>query len=125
MEFINPSRGYSDGVKAGSRLYVAGQVAYAPDKPVVVGKTIVEQFDIALGRVVSIVRRAGGRPDQIAKFTIFTKNLKAYKKNLKKLGAAYQKHMGRHYPAMSCVEVKDLFDAGALVEIEAIAELSV
>jgi len=32
--------------------------------------------------------------------------------------------MGRHYPAMSLVEVKSLVDANAVVEIEATAVIS-
>ncbi|MCZ7678590.1 MAG: RidA family protein [Sandaracinaceae bacterium] len=41
----------------------------------------------------------------------------------KAIGAAYRERMGRHYPAMALVEVKDLLEEGALVEIEATAVL--
>lgn len=128
MRFINPEslprpRGYANGVLAGTTLYIAGQVAYDGSKPAVAGRTIVDQFDRALGHVISIVRAAGGRPEQIVRLLIFVKDIRSYKKKLKQIGEAYRRHMGKHYPAMSCVEVRDLFDDGALVEIEGVAEL--
>jgi enamine deaminase RidA (YjgF/YER057c/UK114 family) len=128
MEFINPPsapppKGYNNGVKAGRTLYIAGQVAYDGKRPVVKGKTVVEQFDGALAHVVSVVTAAGGRADQIVKLTIFVKDMKAYKSKLKEIGEVYRKHLGKHFPAMSCVEVSDLFDDGALVEIEGVAEI--
>ncbi len=39
----------------------------------------------------------------------------------KDIGGAYRQLMGRHYPAMALVEVADLLEEGALVEIEATA----
>ena len=46
-----------------------------------------------------------------------------YVTNLKPIGEAYRKRMGRHYPAMALVEVKALMESNALIEVEATAVL--
>ncbi len=48
---------------------------------------------------------------------------RAYLADTKAIGAAYRRHMGKHYPAMALVEVADLLEEGARVEIEATAVL--
>ncbi|MHC4895010.1 MAG: RidA family protein, partial [Planctomycetota bacterium] len=39
------------------------------------------------------------------------------------VGAAYRDVLGKHFPAMALVQVADLLEEGALVEIEATAAL--
>jgi enamine deaminase RidA (YjgF/YER057c/UK114 family) len=41
----------------------------------------------------------------------------------KPIGTAYRRSFGRHYRAMALTEVKGMFDAAALVEIQAIASI--
>ena len=40
---------------------------------------------------------------------------------IKAVGESYRRHMGKWYPAMALVQVADLLEEGALVEIEATA----
>lgn len=123
FEIINPESlgrpsGWNHGMLAESKgrlLFVAGQIAPTGD--------IVAQWDGALGRVLDIVRAAGGRPEDIGQMRIYTTDRPAYLANLSPLGEVHRKHMGRHYPAMVLVEVKSLVDSQALVEIEATAVL--
>jgi enamine deaminase RidA (YjgF/YER057c/UK114 family) len=49
--------------------------------------------------------------------------MSAYRAARKELGAAYREVMGRHFPAMSLVQVVALVEPGAVVEIEATAVL--
>lgn len=128
MELVNPEglplpRGYTHGVRAGPFLFVSGQVAFEGRTPVVRGKDIVEQFDRALGNLLEVVRAAGGTPNSLARLTIYVKDVKGYRARSREIGRVYRRRMGRHFPAMTCVEVRDLFDEGALVEIEAVALL--
>ena len=46
-----------------------------------------------------------------------------YNARLKELGAAYREVIGKHFPAMTCVEVAALMEARAKVEIEVTAVL--
>ena len=47
--------------------------------------------------------------------------LEEYVARLKEIGAVYREVMGRHYPAMSAVQVADLIEDEAKVEIEVTA----
>ena len=125
-ESLGPPRGYSNGVlsDAGGRLlFVAGQVAWDKNQ-VIVSENFVEQFDRALGNVVTVVTEAGGRSDQIARLVLYVTDKEEYKRYRKEVGESYRKHLGKHFPAMVLVEVKSLLDDHAKVEIEAVAVLS-
>lgn len=128
FDIINPKslrepRGWNNGMLApagGRLLFVAGQVGWdATGK--VVGAGFVQQFTRALENVLAVVHEAGGRPDDVARLTIYVSDLEAYIRSRKALGVSYRQLMGRHYPAMTLVEVKALLEEGALVEIEATA----
>jgi enamine deaminase RidA (YjgF/YER057c/UK114 family) len=120
---LPPPRGYSNGVLSGNTLYVAGQPAYEGREPVIRAAGIAAQFEQALKNVLEVVRAAGGRPEHVVRMLVFVKDLPGYKARLKEIGEAYRRHMGKEFPAMAVVEVRDLFDDGALVEIEATAHL--
>jgi hypothetical protein len=87
-------------------------------------RDLVAQFERALERVLRVVREAGGGPEEIGCMTVYVTDLEAYRGSLPPLGRAWRRHMGRHYPAMTLVEVEGLVDEGALVEIEATAVLA-
>jgi len=125
-ESLGEPRGWSHGMLApagGRVLFVAGQTARGPDGGIVPGG-FVSQFDLALGRVLRVVREAGGEPRDVGRMTVYVTDLAAYRGSLASLGEAWRRHMGRHYPAMALVEVQGLVDEGALVEIEATAVLN-
>ena len=127
MRIINPESlvapvGYNNGtlVPQGSLLFIAGQVAWDRQGRLV-GDSFVQQFDLALANVLAVVKEAGGFPTSIAKLTIFVTDKDEYSRQLKDIGVAYRRHMGKHFPAMSLVEVKALLEPGARIEIEGIA----
>ncbi len=128
FQISNPSslgdpKGWNNGMLApqgGAVLFVAGQTARNQGEEIVAG-TFVEQMSQALENVLTVVRQAGGRPDDIGRMTIYVTDLSEYRTNLKPLGNAWRRLMGKHYPAMALVEVSGLVDQGAMVEIEATA----
>jgi enamine deaminase RidA (YjgF/YER057c/UK114 family) len=127
MEIINPEgltkpKGYSNGMRQGNLLAIAGQVAWDSEGRIV-GGDFVRQFGQALRNIVSVVVSAGGREQDIAKLTIFVTDKDRYLSCLKELGAEYRAIMGKHYPAMTLVEVSGLVEEGAIVEIEGLAFL--
>ena len=129
MKIINPPglpppRGYSNGVVAeGRMLFVAGQIGWN-ERSELVGDRLVDQFDQALANVLTVVNAAGGGPESISRMTVFVTDKAQYSAATVEVGERYRARMGRHYPAMSLVEVKGLLEAGALVEIEATAVIS-
>jgi len=64
---------------------------------------------------------AGGRPEHIVRLTWYVVDRDEYLASLKAVGAAYRELMGRHYPAMTVVQVSGLVEALARLEIEATA----
>jgi enamine deaminase RidA (YjgF/YER057c/UK114 family) len=127
MTVINPETvaapsGYSNGtlVEGGKLLFVAGQIGWDLERRMV-SDDFPEQFGQALANVLAVVRAAGGSPTSIARLLIFVTDKKEYIARLRDVGAAYRQLMGKHFPAMSLVEVSALVEDLAKVEIEAIA----
>ena len=127
---INPKSlgapsGYSNGLltDAGAKLlFIAGQIAWN-EKQKIVSDDFVEQFDKALENVVAVLNDAGGKPADIARLVIYVTNKSEYRERTKEVGKRYQKHMGKHFPAMVLVQVAGLLDDAAKVEIEGMAVL--
>ncbi|MBI4243349.1 MAG: RidA family protein [Planctomycetes bacterium] len=129
MDIINPDdlaipKGYNNGIKCGNLLAVAGQVAWDKNKKIIGVDNFARQFGQALKNVVSVVRKAGGLPSNIVKLTIFVTDKTKYLSSLKEVGVEYRAVMGKHFPAMTLVEVKGLVEPGALLEIEGLAYLA-
>ena len=127
ISVINPAalaepRGYNNGVlvTSGSLLFVAGQIGWDRQGRMV-SDDFVEQFAQALENVLAVVREAGGDATSITRLLIFITDKKEYTSQLKAIGSVYRQLMGKHFPAMSLVEVKALVEDLAKVEIEAIA----
>ena len=119
---LGPAVGFSHAVVAGPgrHVFLGGQVAQGPDGAVVPG-TVVEQFDIALGNVVTALRTAGAEADHLVSLVVYTTVPDDYRAALKDLGAAHRKHLGRHYPAMAFFAVSGLFDPAAVIELVGVA----
>ncbi|HZM87521.1 MAG TPA: RidA family protein [Blastocatellia bacterium] len=127
MTIINPEalgqpRGYSNGIlfEGGSVLFIAGQIGWDRDSRIV-SDDFADQFAQALGNVLAVVRDAGGQPENIGRLLIFVTDKGEYNAQLRAIGSAYRQLMGKHFPAMSLVEVRSLLEPLAKVEIEAIA----
>ena len=124
FEIVNPDElgrhtGFSHGVLApagGRILFVAGQTAPAAGD-------FVAQFGAALERALAVIREAGGRPEHVARMTVYVTDMAIYRADRPRLGGVWQASMGQHYPAMALVEVRSLVDPNAVVEIEATAVL--
>lgn len=127
MTVINPEAvakpsGYNNGVlfEGGKLLFVAGQIGWDRERRIV-SDDFPEQFAQALENVLAVVRAAGGSPASIARLLILVTDKKEYSARLKDIGSAYRRLMGKHFPAMTLVEVSSLLEDLAKVEIEAIA----
>jgi len=113
--------GYAHGVAASGKLvFVSGQVGW-DEKQRFTADDLVGQVRMALENVVVVVAAAGGRPEHVARMTWYVTDKLEYMRLRREIGEAYRMVMGRHYPAMSVVEVSGLVEDAALVEIEATA----
>jgi len=116
---------YAMEVKSGRIVFVAGQVAVNSDGTIVGRGDLVAQFRQTCANLQAVARAAGGDMTDFVKLTIYVLDVADYKKHLKAIGDVYREYFGKHFPAMTLVGVRDLFDAaeGALIEIEGMAAL--
>ncbi|MBL8996537.1 MAG: RidA family protein [Gemmatimonadetes bacterium] len=116
-----PPRGYSNGVSASGRLiFVSGMIGWDASAALV-ARDLVGQAAQALRNIVAVLAEDGARPEHVVRLTWYVTDHAAYLQAAEALGAAYREVMGRHFPAMSVVEVSALMERDALVEIEATA----
>jgi len=114
-------KGYANGVLAtGRQLHVAGQIGWDAQQRMVPGG-LVPQTRQALENIVAVLASGGARPEHLVRLTWYLTDRAAYLAASKEIGAVYREVIGRHYPAMTAVEVSTLMEAEALVEIEATA----
>jgi enamine deaminase RidA (YjgF/YER057c/UK114 family) len=114
-------KGYANGVAArGTLVFVAGQVGWNAEGRFE-AEGFVEQAAQALRNVVAILDEGGARPEHIVRMTWYVVDKHEYAQSLRSLGSAYRAIIGRHFPAMTAVEVSGLVEEGARVEIEATA----
>ena len=126
---INPEElgapsGYSNGMLApagGRLLFVAGQIGW--DRERRLAQLFAEQFEQALSNVATVVRAAGGAVEDLCRLTVYVVDKREYLADLRAVGQAYRRVMGRHYPAMALLEVRALVEDAARVEIEGTAVL--
>ncbi len=120
-ETLAPPIGFSHAVLAeGKYIFLAGQTALNKEN-VIVGDTIVAQFEKALINLVTALKEAGGTPEDLVKITIFCVDPVTYRANSREIGKTWQSLLGKNFPAMTLVGVTRLWDDNALVEIEGIA----
>jgi enamine deaminase RidA (YjgF/YER057c/UK114 family) len=116
-------QGYAAGVAAtGRQVFVSGQVG-CNERKEFPSEQLHDQVRLALDNVMTVLAQAGARAEHVVRLTWYIVDRSEYHAQLKEIGAAYRGIMGRHYPAMSVVQVAALLEAKAKVEIDAIAML--
>lgn len=114
-------RGYANGVSAAGRtIVVAGQIGWDAAQRLV-APDLVGQARQALRNIVAILAEDGAGPEHLVRLTWYVTDRAAYLAAGPALGEAYREVIGRHYPAMTAVEVSALMEPGAVVEVEATA----
>ena len=122
-ELARPS-GFAHAVKARgtATVHLAGQTALDRDGRIV-GTGVVEQFEQALGNLLTALRAAGGGPEHLASLTIYIVDVPDYRSHAREIGQVWRRLAGRDYPATAGIGVARLWDDDALVEVQGIAEI--
>jgi 2-iminobutanoate/2-iminopropanoate deaminase len=108
---------YSQAIAAGGFVFVSGQLGLKPGDTAISGG-IEEQTEQIFANLSAILAEAGTGLDRLVKTTVFLQNLDDFQA----MNGVYASHVGDRPPARSTVEVAKL-PSGALVEIEAVAQL--
>jgi enamine deaminase RidA (YjgF/YER057c/UK114 family) len=113
-------KGYANGMAGrGRTVLIGGQIGWDMAGRIPNGFT--EQVQQALRNILAVLAEAGGGPDHIGRLTWYVTDMAEYRASLRTLGPAYRAVMGRHFPAMTLVQVTALVEPEARVEIEATA----
>ena len=127
MKFLQPpgwlpAKGYANGVARGTQIFVGGQIGWNAQQQFETDDFI-GQTAQALRNIVAILHEAGADPSHMVRMTWYIVDRVEYNARLKELGQVYREVMGRHFPAMTCVQVAALVEQRAKVEIEVTAVL--
>ncbi|HLS50873.1 MAG TPA: RidA family protein [Burkholderiaceae bacterium] len=118
-------RGYANGTMAemtpGSRIiFVGGQVGWNAQMKFETDD-LAEQVGQTLRNIVDVLKEGGGGPEHITRMTWYVVDKHEYLAALRDIGTHYREILGRHFPAMTAIEVADLIEDEAKVEIEVTA----
>ncbi len=125
-QILHPSHwktavGYANGILASGRtLFVGGQIGWNAAQQFE-SDDFVAQVHQALSNIVEILKEADAGPEHLVRLTWYVTDKREYLARLKEVGGAYREVLGRHFPAMTMVQVADLVEDQAKVEIEATA----
>jgi enamine deaminase RidA (YjgF/YER057c/UK114 family) len=126
VERVNPGElgsptGFSHAVIGrGAVVFLAGQTALDAGGRIA-GDGVVAQFEVALGNLLTALRAAGGRPEQLASLTVYVTDMDDYKAHGREIGRVWRRLVGADYPAMAGIGVARLWDVEALVEVQGYA----
>ncbi|MFY0651031.1 MAG: RidA family protein [Cyclobacteriaceae bacterium] len=109
---------YSQATLAGNTLYVSGQIPLDSETGKLVSGTIEEETDQVMLNIGAIVKGAGGDFSNIAKCSIFVKDMDDFGR----INETYGKYFEQNPPARETVEVSRL-PKDVRVEISCIAIL--
>ena len=107
---------YSQAVRAGSLLFISGQLPSDPKTGNIVGSDIKIQTKQSIENIKGILAAAGASLANVVKTTVFLKSMD----NFGEMNQVYQQYFTGDAPARSTVEVARL-PKDALVEIESVA----
>jgi enamine deaminase RidA (YjgF/YER057c/UK114 family) len=114
-------KGYSNGMAArGRMIFISGQIGWDAQGRFT-SEALAGQVKQALRNISRVLEEAGAEPRHLVRLTWYVLSRDVYLREVRDVGAAYREVMGKHFPAMSVVEVRGLVEQHALVEIEATA----
>jgi 2-iminobutanoate/2-iminopropanoate deaminase len=110
---------YSQAVLVGNLLFVSGQLPINPSSGELVRGDFKEAAKQALNNVIEIVRASGGDVRNIAKVTVYLRDITRFSE----FNEVYSELMGGHKPARAVIAVSSIpRDADLMVEAIAYLE---
>jgi len=107
---------YSQGMAAGSWLFVSGQLGLDPESGALVGDDLVSQARRALNNMQQILASEGSGLEQVVAVDVYLADIGTFAE----FNQIYQEFFSNHRPARAVVGVAGL-PKGALVEVKCMA----
>ncbi|RDV25485.1 RidA family protein [Alteromonas aestuariivivens] len=109
---------YSQAVKAGTTVYLSGQIPLVPETMEMVSENFAEQATQVFENIKAVCEAAGGTTNDMVKVNIFLLDLAHFAT----VNEIMSKYFNKPYPARAAIGVKEL-PKGAQIEIDGIMEL--
>jgi len=102
-------------------IFVSGLVGWDANEQFPQPDSFLAQAEVALKNIVAVLAEGQAKPEHIVRMTWYVVDKQEYLSSAKQLGAAYREIIGRHFPAMTAVQVVALMEDKARLEIEVTA----
>lgn len=109
---------YSQAIKAGTTVYLSGQIPLVPDTMEMVSEDFAEQATQVFNNVKAVCEAAGGTTNDLVKVNIYLTDLSHFAT----VNEIMSKYFNKPYPARAAVQVTAL-PKGAQIEIDGVMEL--
>lgn len=109
---------YSQAVKAGTTVYLSGQIPLVPESMEMVGEDFTAQAEQVFKNVEAVCEAAGGSTNDLVKVNIFLTDLA----NFAEVNEIMSRYFKQPYPARAAIGVAQL-PKGAQIEIDGVMEL--
>jgi reactive intermediate/imine deaminase len=110
---------YSQAIKAGSTIYLSGQIPLDPETMTLVEGGIVAEATQIFENLKAVTEAAGGGLNDVVKLTVFLTHLP----DLAAVNELMQRYFKTPFPARTSIQVSAL-PKGVAIEIDAIVVLS-
>ena len=114
-----PPERWSNALRVGDALYLAGFTSRANDGKTIDGKGEYEQARVIFTKIRHLVEAAGGVMADVVKLNIYVVDIR----NNTEVWRARREFFSGNFPVSTLVEVKGLATPEILVEIEAVAHV--
>lgn len=114
-------RGFAHAVVAGGTrsVRISGQLGKEPGQSSVAADAdLATQWRLAMGNLVAVAKAAGAEPQQVVMLRAYVTDIADFNRSGAAIGEAWGATLGKHFPAMTLVQVSALIDPNAKVEIE-------
>ena len=112
--------GYAHAIQMDKTLYISGQIPLDMDMNVVGKNDMAAQTEQVYANLKKVLEDAGGTMRNIVMLNIYCTDIESFDKQTRGLR---KKYFGDYYPAITAVEVKRLYRADFMIEVEAVAVL--
>ncbi|GGF76920.1 RidA family protein [Alteromonas lipolytica] len=109
---------YSQAVKAGTTVYLSGQIPLVPATMELVSQDFAEQATQVFENIKAVCEAAGGTPNDLVKVNIYLLDLAHFAT----VNEIMSKYFAKPYPARAAIGIKEL-PKGAQIEIDGVMEL--
>lgn len=115
----SPTGAYSQAIRAGNLLFIAGQVARDSQGKLVGRGDVVVQAEQVMESIKALLEAAGATFDNVVKMNVFVTTME----HREQVSEIRRRYLKEPFPTSTLVQVSRLADPDYLVEIEAIAAL--